>query len=363
MFSGQDVKSIFRTMVPIAKDLVESYMAKDESTDNLTWLTEQAEKYMPGVPVAEIMDMEQEILGSVDRFSANMNALNKACAEGSTKEEWLRDFLEENAGEQSMQDRGEYLQQVYENLAAGNEAASKLRENPETEIQLSEEMLDEAAPPSGTEWNKYNMQELVDGISDEAIRAGMQGMTAPADAEALEGIRGMAGAIPPELANGSLTDNLDRGVKLAATAALTFLSRTRKIPILSKLFPISSLATLACWGIEGAKCIGKCAAGQMTTTQAVEHMKRASVVAAADFITSGLAPKLFCAIPVVGVPLSYAVPFLLPELANEEVQQKLYEGMTKISELAQATAQNISEKAKVVIGIKNKVVAVAGTEA
>ena len=363
MISGQDIKNAFGTMAPIAKDLIGSYMAKDESTDNLTWLTEQAEKYLPDVPVAEIMDMGKDILGHVDRFNANMNALHTACAEGSTKEAWLRDYLESNAGEQTTQERGEYLHQVYENLAAGNEAARELRENPNAEIQMAEDAMDEAVPPSGTEWNRYNMQELVDGISEEAILAGMQGMAAPADNEALEGMREMVEALPPELAEGNLSDDLDRGVKLAATAALTFLTRTRKIPVLSKFFPIGSLATLACWGVEGAKCIGKCAAGQMTTTQAMEHMKRASVVAVADCITSGLAPKLFAAIPVVGVPLSYAVPFLLPEMANEEMQQKIYEGMTKISEMAQMTAKNISEKVKEAMGVKATATAFAGTEA
>ena len=154
MISGQDIKNAFGTMAPIAKDLIGSYMAKDESTDNLTWLTEQAEKYLPDVPVAEIMDMGKDILGHVDRINANMNALHTACAEGSTKEAWLRDYLESNAGEQTTQERGEYLHQVYENLAAGNEAARELRENPNAEIQMAEDAMDEAVPPSGTEWNR-----------------------------------------------------------------------------------------------------------------------------------------------------------------------------------------------------------------
>lgn len=366
MFSGKDIAKLFGMATPTIQDFVASYMKKDAQTDNLTWLGTQLAKHLPGVPIGAAMEMGQAVNGSIGRFSANMSAIHAACEEGRTKEQWLRDYLESNAGEETLQERGEYLCQVQENLAKGNAIAMDPAQNFEGMVNITEEALSDTAapPPSGVEWNKYNMQELVENIGQQATLAGMNGMSLPVDPAMLQGMQGMANTLPPEMVAKTPSEALDGGIKMAASAALQFLAKTKKIPVLSKLFPIGSLATLACWGVEGAKCIGKCAIGNMSASAAMEHMKRASVVAMADFITSGLAPKLFCAIPVVGMPLGYALSCVLPNMANEQLQQKLYEGITVVADLATETVQGIADTAKnAVNSIKNSVTNLLGVEA
>lgn len=364
MFTGKDIAKLFGMATPTIQDFVISYMKKDAKTDNLTWLGTQLAKHLPDVPIGAAMQMGQEISSSIGRFSANMNAIHAACEEGRTKAEWLRDYLESNMDEETMQERGEYLYQVNENLAAGNAVAMDPQKNFEDMINITEEALNETTQPSGIEWNKYNMQELVDSIGQQAALAGMNGISLPVDPSTLQGMQGMANTLPPEMIEQTPSEALDGGVKMAAAAALQFLAKTKKIPILSKLFPVGAITDIACWGVEGAKCIGKCALGKMTATQAMEHMKRASVVAMANLITSGLAPKLFCAIPVVGVPLSYAASLILPNMASEQIQQKLYEGVTMVTDVATEMAQGIADTAKNAMNsVKNSVAAVLGVEA
>lgn len=343
-----------REMTPKLKGLVSSYMEKDENTDTMTWMSGELAKHL-NVPAEEAMQMGQDFSDAVGRFSENMRAINESCGAGHTREEWLRATLAKNAEGKNPQEYAGYLEQVNENLAAGNEAAIKAMESPKTVVNLSEEAIAKVEETRSAEWNRYKLQSLSASIAEQAELAGMSGMSVPVDPALLDSMEDMTDALPPEMMEDNVSASLDNGVKMAAAAALKVVAETKKIPFLSKLLPIAGIANLACWAVEGAKCLGRCALGNMTPMQGIEHMKRASVAVMADLVTIGLAPKLFAAIPVIGMPLSFAASLILPNMTTHQVREKLYTGVTKICEMAKTIVHSIMEKISSIFGkVKEK---------
>ncbi len=347
-----------REMTPTMKDLVSSFMAKRENTDTMTWMNDELAKHLD-ISAEEAAQMGQDFSDAIGRFSENMRAIGESCAAGHTREEWLRNTLAKNAEGKNPQEYAAYLEQVNENLAAGNEAAIKAMESPETVVNLSEEALAEADEPRSAEWNRYKLQSLSASITEQVELAGMNGMSVPVDPALLDSMEDMTDALPPEMMEDNVSASLDNGVKLAAAAALKVVAETKKIPFLSKLLPIAGVANLACWAVEGAKCLGRCALGNMSAMQGIEHMKRASVAVMADLVMGGLAPKLFAAIPIIGMPLSFTASLVLPNMTTHEVREKLYMGVTKICETAKTIVHTITEKVSgIFASVKNTVAAI-----
>lgn len=353
------LSEMVREITPTVKGLVTSYVNKDKNTDTVTWMSGEMGKLLPDVPSEDAAQMGQDIADAIGRFSDNMRAIHESCAAGHTREEWLRVTLAKNAEGMNPQEYASYLEQVNENLAVGNKVAQKAMENPEAEIHISEEALAEIEPAKNAEWNRYRLQALSAGITEQAELAGMNGLSVPVDPALLDSMEDMADVLLPEMMEDNASSDLDSGVKMAAAAALKVVAETKKIPFLSKLLPIAGVTNLACWAVEGAKCLGRCALGNMSAMQGIEHMKRASVAVMADLITGGLAPKLFAAIPVIGMPLSFAVSVVLPNMAAHEIREKLYTGITKICETAKTIAKTIAEKVTgIFASVKNMVAAI-----
>lgn len=352
------IPETIKEMTPMMKGLVSSYMEKDENTDTVTWMGTELAKHI-GIPAEEAMQMSQEFSATIGRFSENLNAIQESCATGNTREEWLRNTLAKNAEGKNTQEYANYLEQVNENLTAGNAVVRKAMQSPGTFINLSEEALAEEDELNDVEWNRYKLQNLSASIANQAELAGMNGMSVPVDSTIISSMEDMTGSLPTEIIEGTASDALDSGVKMAAAAALKVVAETKKIPFLSKLLPIMGIANLACWAVEGAKCLGRCALGGMSAMQGIEQMKRASVAVMADLITSGLAPRLFAAIPVVGMPLSFAASLILPNMTTHEVREKLYIGVTIICETAKTIAHSIVEQVTgVFTSVKNTVSAI-----
>ena len=158
--------------------------------------------------------------------------------------------------------------------------------------------------------------------------------------------------------------SLDQGVKLATAAAIKVFIEKKKLTFLSKALPITGIADIACWGVEGAKCIGRLALGKISAAQAMEYMKHSTVAAMTGFITTGVAPKLLGMIPVVGMPLGIAASVLLASMSTETIQQKLSQGISLVAGVAQEMAQGVmATVTETAISVKNSVLRFVGLEA
>ena len=366
MFNMNNIMGeLAKNLAPGFKDVISDYMAKDAKTDNVTWLGSLLAKQLPNLAPEGIAQIGQGLIGGVSNFNARMASMEAAAAQGKASAEWLRDYLEDNLPKADMQSSGDYLEQMYNNMAAGNEVAQQAVADPNGMINITEEALAAEAVASGQEWNRITMQPMVADLGQQAELMGLNAMGMPLGNEFMQQAMSMpTGIIPEEYIAGEPSATMDQGIKLAAAAAIKIFIEKKKLSFISKIIPVHGITDIACWGVEGAKCIGKLAMGKISAAQALEHMKKTSVVALTGFIANGVAPKLLGMIPVVGMPLGIAASALLASMSTEEIQQKLAQGISVVADVATEMADGIAATVKAGVNtVKNSVMQFLGVEA
>lgn len=362
---GSFMGDMAKSFAPELKDFVTDFMNKDPKMDNITWLGGTLVKHLPNMAPELVSQMGQGLIGAVGDFQSRLSSIQAAAAQGQATAEWLRDYLEDNIPQDKMQEYGDYLEQVQANMATGNQVVQQAMLEPDGMINITEEAFETPVATSGQEWNRFSMQPMIADLSQQAELMGMNGMAMPLGNEFMQQAMEMpTGVIPQELIDGSAQMSLDQGVKLATAAAIKVFIEKKKLTFLSKALPITGIADIACWGVEGAKCIGRLALGKISAAQAMEHMKHSTVAAMTGFITTGVAPKLLGMIPVVGMPLGIAASVLLASMSTETIQQKLSQGISLVAGVAQEMAQGVmATVTETAISVKNSVLRFVGLEA
>ena len=350
-----DFGKIFNDVAPIAKDIFTSFAQKG-ATDNVTWLAQTfaGNKYTS----QEAASLTEEVYSTIGRFNANMRNIERACAAGKTKEQWLKNFIEGNPN-LTTQQKGEYLEQANAALNLGNQVMAATMDAPQM-INITAEvnqLMKQDLPPvdPNAHWNRYTMTPVVNEVGQQAMLMGANGMMIPVDMAQFP-----AEEILPE---GYLEEErgsiVDEGLKMAAAAAIKIGHAAGKIPFLPKKLPVSAITNIACVGVETFKNIGRVAMGKISPMQAVENVGRATVAAVADFCTTGIPAKLLAPIPVVGPALSIMVGGFLMQCSPEYIQQKIYAGIEKIKPVAKKIAATISNAVNTVTNtVKNTAKAV-----
>ena len=327
-----DFEKIFNAVAPIAKDILISYMAKGK-IDNATWLTQILSSNKS--TASEAVTLATEICATISRFSANMRDVEKTCAAGKTKEQWLKNFVDKNVNLPPQQ-KGEYLSQVAAALNLGSQALSDKNQDLTQKVdKLSQQELPPTDPKA--QWNKYTTAPIVNKISKQAELMGANSSNIPADTSKVPS-EDILKKDTVESERGSV---LDEGVKMAMTAALKIAHDYGKLPFLPKFIPISVIANIACVGVESFKNIYQVSTGKITRLQAAENIGRASVVAIADICASGFPAKLLMPIPAIGPALSFTVSGLLMSTSSETIQQKIYAGIEALTPVVKQIAANI----------------------
>lgn len=358
MFSFKDISDNVKAVAPSIKEFVTSYMERGDM-DNATWLAKQLATHFPKLNPEQLVGMGQGLFDGVNSFNARLAAAEAAAAQGRSNAEWLRDYLEDNLPEGNMQAYGDYLEQANGSLAEGNQVLEQAVQNPSGMINVSEEQMASPVVPCGTEWNRFSVQPMVADFTQQAEFAGMNGMSI--GQTLVPQLAGMPTGVFPEEMMEQPSETLDQGIKLATAAALKVFIDKKKIPFLSKMFPIGAVSNFACFGVEGAKCLGRFAMGKISAAQALEQMKRTSVVAMTDFLMMGVTPKLLSMIPVIGVPLSFATSIALANMSTEAIQEKLAQGIDLVAGMAQDVVQGVKETITgTVQSVKNSVVEFLG---
>ncbi len=326
---ASDFEKIFSTVAPIARDILISYFAKGK-VDNATWLTKILSSNKS--TAADAVALAVEISSTIGRFSQNMRDIEKNCAAGKTKEQWLKSFVEKNV-DLPPQEKGEYLSQVNAALNLGSQTLADNTDLTQKVNQLNQQELPPTDPKA--QWNKYTMTPNINKISKQAELMGANISSADTPKIPSEDIL-KKDALESE--RGSV---LDEGLKMAATAALKIAHDAGKLPFMPKTIPLSVITNVACFGVEAFKSIYQVSTGKITRLQAAENVGRAAVVAIADICASGLPAKLLMPIPAVGPALSFGVSTLLMSTSSEEIQQKIYAGIEALKPVAKQIATNI----------------------
>ena len=332
-----DFLDLFKTFAPTAKEVFKSFATKGD-TDNVTWLSKVLKENEHTANEAD--SLTEEIFSTVKRFNANLRSIEQAAAARQSKEQWLKNFIENS--DLTEQQKNEYLAQANLALGRGNQVMLNALQNPttvditETVNQLTEQNLPEV---NGGAMNRYDRVYLDQQLALQADLIGSQGMMIPAEVSEMPSEE----IFQQDLSEESTGSSLDEGLKMAATAALKISHAAGKIPFLPKAMPVSAITNIACVGVESFKNIGRVVTGKISPLQAIENVGRASVAAIADFCTTGLPAKLLAPIPVVGPVLSVAVGGFLTQCLPEYIQQKIYAGIEKVKPVAQKIAATVGK--------------------
>jgi len=341
------LKIVFEGIAPTIKEFAESYVKKDKSVDNLTWLAGTLMKSGGVKDKEEGEKVGQEIFSTIGRFTSNLDAIKNTCATGKTKEAWLNEFIMSNAT-LTDQEKIAYLNQANIALGRGNQLMQNVIQNPN--IDVSEELnkvTQTPIPVSNIAANPQNMMALNNQLAQQAILMGTNGVAYP---EALE-MRLQAGQNMPaifeeNIAEAENNSPFDNNLKMIASLAIKAGVATGKIPFLSKVLPVGAITNIACVGVESAKNLARVATGKIDVNAAVENIGRASVAAVADFCATGLPAKLLMPVPVVGPALSLAVGGYLATLSGQTIQKHIYTGINKVSTVAKGVVNTVGKKLK-----------------
>ncbi|MBP3411866.1 MAG: hypothetical protein J6K89_01260 [Oscillospiraceae bacterium] len=97
-----------------------SYKSKGQDVSDARWLEQEFKKELPNLPEGKAAEMAAEIVGSTSEYDAHLSDLNKACKQGTTKEQWLSEKVAEAAKGMSVVDYGNYLYSVNSSLENAN---------------------------------------------------------------------------------------------------------------------------------------------------------------------------------------------------------------------------------------------------
>ena len=215
-----------------------------------------------------------------------------------------------------------------------------------TKAQAKELQLDVQQKNSfpSNEWNNYNTLDLAKHIGKNAGLAGVQAAVITTGfnlaAKVMSGEKIDTDATL-ELA---LATGADAGIKAAAAGAIKVGAEKGIISVLPKGTPISVIANIACLGIENIKILGKVATGELTMTQALDHMGRTStsMIYGMGWGAKGavLGAAALSWIPIVGPIVGGLVGGMVGYMAGSKVGNAIYSGLKTVGSAAKSVAKS-----------------------
>ena len=325
---------IFDEVAPIAKEVFFSFVAKGE-TDNLTWLTQTFAKNKHTASEAEAL--ANEVSSTVKNFSTNLHSIEQAATNKKTKEQWLKEFIENS--DLTEQQKSEYLATANKALELGTRVMlgdTPMSANIAKEIN---QLLEKDLSVENISLNRYERVPVAEQLGQQAALIGAQSMMIPDELLNEQGKE----IFQQDLTEEPLGSALDEGLKMAASAVLKISHAAGKIPFLPKETPVKVITNIACVGVESFKNIGQVMTGKISSLQAIDNVERAAVAAIADICTTGLPAKLLTPVPVVGPALSVVVGGVLTQCSSKIVQEKIHEGIKKIKESVYTVVTTLKE--------------------
>lgn len=99
---------------------IKSYETKDEMLDDIEWLKKEFIEELPNVGEEEAQKLSIDTINSIKEYDSNLKSLNEAYKRGISKEKWLEDKILEAATGTSVNDFGNYLNNIDVAITNGN---------------------------------------------------------------------------------------------------------------------------------------------------------------------------------------------------------------------------------------------------
>lgn len=238
------------------------------------------------------------------------------------------------------------------------ESPDGIRSEPISKEQVKEQQtrLQEEGEIEFVSWNSYNTRELAYHLGKQAVLSGVLGAAVGTGVHLA--VKCMQGEKidKNEVLQTALETGTDAGVKSAATAALK-VAAERSIPVL-KLAPISSIATVACVGVETVKIGAQYAEGKINGVEAIDKVGRmgASTVYGVSWGAKGAAigAAALSWVPVAGPVVGGCVGSMVGYMAGSTWGETMYRGLKEVAGVAKTVAKTVVTGIKAIgNGIKN----------
>ncbi len=201
-----------------------------------------------------------------------------------------------------------------------------------------------------TDWNVYQTKELALNIGKQAGQAGIHAALLGTGIHLVEKAVDGEPAEADEVVKTAITTGADTGVKAAAGGALKVASEKGIISILPPGTPAGTLAKIACVGVENVKILWKVVKGDLTMSEAMEHMGRTSVSLyvglSAGAAGAGIGATALSWIPVAGPIVGGLVGGLVGYTAGSKVGEKIFEGAKKVVRAGVKVVKSVVETIK-----------------
>ena len=202
-----------------------------------------------------------------------------------------------------------------------------------------------------TDWNVYQTKELALNIGKQAGQAGIQAALIGTGIHLVEKAVNGEPVEADEVVKTAITTGADTGVKAAAGGALKVASEKGVISLLPPGTPAGTLAKIACVGVENVKILWKVVKGDLTMSEAMEHMGRTSVSMyaglSAGAVGAGIGAAALSWIPVAGPIVGGVIGGVVGYTAGSKVGEKIFEGAKKVVKTGAKIVGSVVE------GIKN----------
>lgn len=240
----------------------------------------------------------------------------------------------------------------------GNEVTIQSDAVTKEDMKLMQENVQENSFLPKTDWNSYQTRDLVRNIGKQAGMAGIQaaflgvGISLAKRALSKEPIEA------DEVIKTALETGADTSVKAAAGGALKAISEKGLLSVIPPGTPAGTLAKIACVGIEDIKILWKVAKGEMTMSEALEHMGRTSISVYAGLsgaaVGAGAGIAALSWIPVVGPIVGGLIGGVVGYTAGSKAGEKIFEGAKKVVKKGIELVKNVGRGIRnVVTGIRN----------
>ena len=258
------------TLKTVLGEFISSYSQRNTDMAFPDWLADRLCQEMPGMEREAAARLAGEIVTAVAGYDQTLQELNAAIAAGQSKEEWLSAQLEKAYSGMPLEEAGESLQRMETALLTSNvQLAGELGQSDAEELTVLE--------PEPVDWNRYSVKAKVNSIGQQ-----INSMALSAAAGALN--RNLNGE-KTEISD-ILTDAFQNGlkaspseVKAVVAGAVRASAEKGLTDALSPDTPIEVIGDLAGVAVEGAGALCDAANGEITVTEAMDRVGRASVAA------------------------------------------------------------------------------------
>lgn len=104
----------------ILSKFIKSYETKDKAINDVEWLKREFIGELPDIDEEEAEKLSIDTINSINEYNDNLKSINEAVKKGISKDKWLEDKILEAATGTSVNDFGNYLNNIDVNITAGN---------------------------------------------------------------------------------------------------------------------------------------------------------------------------------------------------------------------------------------------------